>query len=102
LSSSAGAQGNSSAANSQSAVPDTYSALLPWMDTAAGKPGTAGAAATTSAGTAAAAVDSNGSLGQADPHDVDDPTATTGVWRAYSAVDPSSYANNLVVSTNIG
>ena len=45
VSSSAGAQGNSSAANSQSAVPDTYSALLPWMDTAAGKPGTAGAAA---------------------------------------------------------
>jgi hypothetical protein len=96
-SSTAFAQGNSPAANG--VIPDIYSALLPSISTPAGKP--SGAAAT-SASTAAAATDSNGSLGQGDPQDVDDPTASTGVWRSYSAIDPSTYANNLVVSTNIG
>jgi hypothetical protein len=96
-SSTAFAQGNSPAANG--VIPDIYSALLPSISTPAGKP--SGAAAT-SASTAAAATDSNGSLGQGDPQDVDDPTASTGVWRTYSAIDPSTYANNLVVSTNIG
>ena len=82
-------------------IPDAYSVLLPSISTPAGKP-SAPAPAGMNTTAAAAATDSNGSLGQADPHDVDDSTVVTGVWRAYSAVDPSSYANNLVVSTNIG
>jgi hypothetical protein len=52
------------------------------------------------AGRAALGAAGDGAFGQFDPSDVNKPNTPT-IWRAYSAVDPSMYSENLIVSTNI-